>query len=317
MSDVRWGILGCGAVTEVKSGPALQKAARSTVTAVMRRNGALAADYAARHGIARWYDDADALIADPDVDAVYVATPPDSHMDYAVRALNAGKPVLCEKPMALDTGECMAMSDAAQQAGRTLVIAYYRRALPRFEKMRALIQSGAIGDPRAVEVRHFLPASARSEQAWKLDPAVGGGGFFTDVQTHTIDWLDHVFGPPQSVCGTKRRQAGDYPAEDLVAYTIGYETVVASGLCVYSADRHAETVRVIGSAGMVEMGFFRPSPVLLTSEKGEEWFAIDDPPHVHQPFVERVIACLLDGAENPCPPESAMRTNAVLETLYR
>src|SRR5213592_2609043 len=96
---VRWGIIGCGDVTEVKSGPGFQKAERSSLVAVMRRNGALAADYSRRHGVPKWYDDADALIADPEVDVVYVATPPSSHMDYALRVARAGKPVYVEKPM--------------------------------------------------------------------------------------------------------------------------------------------------------------------------------------------------------------------------
>lgn len=303
-------------MTEVKSGPALQNAERSTVSAVMRRNSAKAADYAARHAVPRWYDTAQALIEDDTVDAIYIATPPDSHALYARQALAAGKPVLCEKPMAIDPAECEAMADAADQAGLPLVIAYYRRALPRFEKMRDLVQSGAIGTPRAVEVRHLLPQSARSGQSWKLDPAVGGGGFFTDVQTHALDWLDYVFGAPQSVYGTTRRQAGEYDAEDLVAYTIGYRDVVASALCAYATDRHEEKVRILGSDGTVEMGFFRPSPVILHNKDRQERFELDDPPHVHQPFVDRVNACILDGSDNPCPPAVAMRTNWVLDKIY-
>ena len=123
---VRWGIIGVGNVTESKSGPGFQRAERSELVAVMRRNGDLAADYARRHDIPRWYDDADELINDPDVDAVYVATPPDSHRDYAVRVAQAGKPVYVEKPMARTALECEDMIAACDEAG----VGLYRGLLP-------------------------------------------------------------------------------------------------------------------------------------------------------------------------------------------
>jgi 1,5-anhydro-D-fructose reductase (1,5-anhydro-D-mannitol-forming) len=103
---IRWGMIGCGDVTEVKSGPGFQKAAGSALMAVMRRNGGLAADYARRHGVPRCYDRADALLADDEVDAVYIATPPDTHADYALLAAAASKPAYVEKPMARHTPEC-------------------------------------------------------------------------------------------------------------------------------------------------------------------------------------------------------------------
>src|SRR5687768_17696565 len=124
MKPIRWGIIGCGDVTEVKSGPALQNAEHSRLVAVMRRTGSLARDYAERHGVPRWYDDADALIGDPEVDAVYVATPPDSHKDYTLRAARAGKPVYVEKPMALNFAECQAMVQACRDAGVPLFVAF-------------------------------------------------------------------------------------------------------------------------------------------------------------------------------------------------
>ena len=145
MRTIRWGIIGCGNVTEVKSGPGFQKARNSALVAVMRRNAALAQDYAGRHGVPRWYDDGAALIADPEVDAVYVATPPSSHKGYVLACAAAGKPVYVEKPMALDHGECEEMIAACRAANVPLFVAYYRRALPRFLKVKELIDGGAIG----------------------------------------------------------------------------------------------------------------------------------------------------------------------------
>ena len=130
---IRWGIIGCGEVCEVKSGPAFVKCAGSTLVAVMRRDGAKAGDYARRHGVRKWYDDAEKLIRDPEVDAVYVATPPGTHEHYALRVATAaaGKPCYVEKPMARSYVECARMVEAFRAAGRPLFVAYYRRARNR------------------------------------------------------------------------------------------------------------------------------------------------------------------------------------------
>ncbi|MDX5436908.1 MAG: Gfo/Idh/MocA family oxidoreductase, partial [Pontibacter sp.] len=139
MQKVRWGIIGCGDVTEVKSGPAFQKIENSELVAVMRRDSAKAQDYAARHGVPKWYDSAEALIHDPDVDAVYIATPPDSHAAYTLRVAAAGKSVYVEKPMALNYTQCQEMLAACNQANVPLFIAYYRRSQPLFLKVKELL----------------------------------------------------------------------------------------------------------------------------------------------------------------------------------
>ena len=162
MRTIRWGVIGCGDVTEVKSGPALQQAEHSALVAVMRRNGALARDYARRHGVPRWYDDASALIADAEVDAIYVATPPSSHLEYALLAARAGKPVYVEKPMAMTFAECRAMIDGCRAAGVPLFVAYYRRALARFLEVKRLIDSGAIGEVRFVTLTFSQPIAPAS-----------------------------------------------------------------------------------------------------------------------------------------------------------
>ena len=139
MDQVKWGIIGCGDVTELKSGQAFNKVPNSSLVAVMRRDAEKAADYARRHQVPTWYDDAEALINDPNVNAIYVATPPDSHADYAIRAMRAGKPVYVEKPMALNSAECEAMNQVSRETGVPLFVAFYRRALPYFLKVKELI----------------------------------------------------------------------------------------------------------------------------------------------------------------------------------
>lgn len=317
MDRVRWGILGCGDVTEVKSGPALQKASGSDLVAVMRRDGAKAADYAKRHGVSRHYDDSDQLIDDADVNAVYIATPPSSHKDLVLKCLAAGKPVLTEKPMALDADECRIMNDAASASGVSLSVAYYRRALPRFEKLRDLVQSGQIGSPRAVTVRHMQPADKTPAETWKLDPATNGGGLFVDIQTHALDWLSYVFGTPTSVSGDVRRTNQASPVEDSVSYLARFADVAVTGSCCFSAGLHEENLSIFGDRGVASMGFMRPSPITLETATGSQTFDLPDPPHVHQPFIERLVAHYIDGGPNPCSGEDGMRATELVDEIYK
>jgi 1,5-anhydro-D-fructose reductase (1,5-anhydro-D-mannitol-forming) len=316
---IRWGIIGCGDVTEVKSGPGFQKAEGSKLVAIMRRDAAKAEDYARRHDVPRWYADADALIADRDVNAVYIATPPSSHKEYVLKAARAGKPVLVEKPMAASTADCEAMIAACRDAKVPLRVAYYRRKLPRFEKLRSLIQTGAIGEPRAIAVRHFMKQGTLPAQPWKVDAAIGGGGHFVDIQTHTLDWLHSVFGRVRDVAGVAVNAAKIYPAEDTVSYSLAFESgVVAGGLFAYSTARSEETVVVYGSAGEIAMSFFQPSgDIRLVRDGAEEIFKLPDPPHVHQPLIQAFVNELLGGPPLESTGETAMEAARVIDEILR
>ena len=194
MDRIKWGIIGCGEVTEVKSGPGFQNAAGSELVAVMRRNSRLAMDYAARHHVPKWYDDADSLINDPDVDAVYVATPPAFHKDYVIRCAKAGKPVYVEKPMATTYEDCQEMLAECRKHRVPLFVAYYRRSLDYFRKVKQLVDSKAIGDVRFVTITHCQkPMEKGSALPWRLIPEISGGGLFFDVAPHTLDLMDYLF----------------------------------------------------------------------------------------------------------------------------
>ncbi|HEX3730069.1 MAG TPA: Gfo/Idh/MocA family oxidoreductase, partial [Opitutaceae bacterium] len=216
-AEVRWGIIGCGDVTEVKSGPGFQKAAGSRLVAVMRRNGALAADYARRHQVPKWYDDAGALIGDPEVDAIYIATPPDSHASYALQAAAAGKPAYVEKPMARHAPECDRMVAAFQQADLPLYVAYYRRRLPRCLAAEELLRS-AIGTLTAIQYRYGAPKHLAGPE-WRIDAATAGGGLFLDLGSHELDLIDYLTGPLQHVSGQAVHLASRHELEDGVQLT--------------------------------------------------------------------------------------------------
>ena len=150
---IKWGFIGCGDVTEKKSGPAFNKVEGSKVVAVMSRTEEKAKSYAERHNIARWYTDAQELISDPEVNAVYIATPPSSHATYAIMAMKAGKPVYIEKPMAASYEDCTRINRISKETGVPCFVAYYRRYLPYFLKVKELVRQGAIGKVMNVQIR--------------------------------------------------------------------------------------------------------------------------------------------------------------------
>lgn len=319
---IRWGIIGCGSVTEVKSGPALQQAPGSALVAVMRRNGALAEDYARRHGVPRWYDDAQALVDDPGVDAVYVATPPSTHLPHALTAIRAGKPVYVEKPMALDAGECEAMVEAARAGGVPLFVAYYRRALPRFLKLRELLAGGAIGAPRLVRVllqRELEPAYRdRDAPPWRVRPEIAGGGLFVDLGSHTLDLLDFLLGPIAAVHGRADSLSGAYAAEDTVTMAFAFANgVQGTGAWSFCGHGRRDEVEIIGDRGRLAFSTFGDDPVRLEGAAGTQTFDIANPLHVQRPLVETIVAELRGEGRCPSTGETAARTTRVIDAVLR
>jgi predicted dehydrogenase len=323
MRTIRWGIIGVGDVTEVKSGPAFYKAEHSQLVAVMRRNGDKARDFAERHHILRWYDDGDALINDPEVDVVYIATPPDTHQDYTLKAAAAGKPVYCEKPMARTYIECQAMIDACRQANVPLWVAYYRRAMPRFLKIKELVDNKAIGDIRAVSIRLYRKADVppnlpTSQLPWRVVPAISGGGHFVDLASHQIDFLNYVLGPVESVAGCATNQEGLYPAEDTVSAAFQYPSrVLGSGVWCFSAGYNLDEVMLVGTRGTLTFATFDTSPVVLVDSQGIHSLSLDYPQHVHQPLIETIIAELNGQGHCPSTGETAAQASWFIDEVLK
>ena len=320
MRTIRWGIIGCGDVTEVKSGPGFQKANHSQLVAVMRRNGDLARDYARRHGVPKWYDDADALIADPDVDAVYVATPPAAHKNYTLLCARAGKPVYVEKPMALDADECRAMLEGCREADVPLFVAYYRRALPRFVKVKSLIDDGVIGDVRFVSVTLHQPLGEEATKPgtlpWRLDPHIAGGGLFVDLASHMLDFLDYALGPIREVGAFASNQANAYPVEDIVSGAFRFESGVhGMGTWCFTAFDRRDRTEIVGTTGRITYATFDSSPIVLTTTAGTTELPIDSPPHIQQPLIQLVVNALNGVGESPSTGESALRTSRVMDQM--
>ena len=322
MTTIRWGMIGCGDVTEVKSGPGFAKARDSSLVAVMRRDGRLAQDYARRHGVPRWHDDADAIIRAPDIDAVYIATLTDTHCEYTLRCAAAGKPVYVEKPMGMDHGECVRMLEACRAAGVPLWVGYYRRALPRLLAVRDLIVQGAIGELRLAVVRQFQRLPPKEQFAagipWRVDPARSGGGFFFEGSCHTFDILDFLLGPIAEIRGFSANQAGAYRAEDLVTASMRFASgVYATGAWCFASDIDEEHVELVGSEGRLRFSVFAPVPIRVSHGERHEEIPVGDPPHVHQPMIQSIVDELNGSGSCPSTGESAARTAAVMDQLLK
>jgi 1,5-anhydro-D-fructose reductase (1,5-anhydro-D-mannitol-forming) len=320
MDIVRWGMIGCGDVAEVKSGPAFQQAAGSRLVACMRRDAARAEDYARRHGVPRWYADASRLIADPEVDAVYVATPPDSHRSYTLLAAAAGKPVYVEKPMARTQAECLEMIAACERARVPLFAAYYRRALPRFLKVKELLAAGAIGEPRLASVTVRMPADPahhdRAHLPWRVIPEIAGAGLFLDLASHTLDLLDFFLGPISEATGTAANQGGLYDAEDIVTAQLRFPSgVLGAGSWCFTAGDRLDRVELTGSGGTISFATFDEVPVVVTTAAGSQSLSIPHPPHIQQPLIQTVVDALRGRGECPSTGVTAARTSWVMDRV--
>ncbi len=319
MNNIRWGIIGCGDVTEVKSGPGFQKARGSQLVAVMRRNGALAEEYAVRHHVPKWYDNAEALINDSDVDAVYIATPPSSHKEYALAVARAGKPVYIEKPMALNYAECQEIIHACEKTNIPVFTAFYRRALPRFLKVKSIVDEGRIGTVCGVNLRLCQPPSekdVRKVGQWRVDPDISGGGYFVDLGAHMIDLLQYILGPIAAASGFSSNRAGLYAAEDTVSAAFEFESgVQAAGLWNFSAHEHLDLTEIIGTRGKVTYSTFQHLPIVLEHGGTVERFEIPHPEHIQMPLIQTIVDELLGMGTCPSTGRTGAMTNWVMDRV--
>jgi len=277
MEKLNWGIIGCGDVTELKSGPAFNKVPNSSLVAVMRRDKEKAQDYATRHHVPKWYTSAADLINDPDVNAIYVATPPSTHEEYAIAAIKAGKPVYVEKPMTLNAPSGQRIADAAKAHNVKLSVAHYRRALPVFCKIKELIDQNHIGTVRYVSsliCSKSLPEETLKipKFAWRIDEAVAGGGFFHDLSPHQLDLMYYFFGDYERILGISSNQSKQYPADDMVATTILFKkNIVFSGIWCFNGSEEVDHCEIIGDRGKIAFSYFDlKKPLLVTRDDKTE-----------------------------------------------
>lgn len=324
-TEVRWGVLGVGKVCEVKSAPALYSLPNSRLVAVMRRDAEKAKDYALRHGISKWYSDALELLHDPEINAIYIATPPHAHRELTLLAASLGKPVYVEKPMARNYQECLQMIDACQKAKVPLFVAYYRRALPHFLRIKELLDQGEIGEIRTVQInlKQVLTPKlvSSSSENWRVIPEIAGGGYFYDLASHQLDLLDFFFGKITQATGFSANQAKAYPAEDLVAGSFVFENgVLGTGNWCFTTSGASEIDEIVidGSKGQIRFATFGTGSFSLLKEgKVPRVFEFPLPKHIQSPLIQSILDELQGKGTCPSTGISAARTNWVMEQLVK
>jgi predicted dehydrogenase len=321
VKTIKWGIIGCGDVTEVKSGPAFNKVSQSKLVAVMRRNGEKAKDYALRHNVPKWYDDANQLINDPEVNAIYVATPPLSHEEYTIAALQSGKPVYVEKPMALNAAAGTRMMNAANENNLKLTVAHYRRAQPMFLKIKELLDEESIGDIKFVDLKCLQPPLSPNElqntkTKWRVDPTVSGGGLFHDLAPHQLDLMLYFFGEIKNATGVSYNQAALYAADDIVCGNLLFESgVIFNGVWCFSvtAAEAKENCEINGSEGVISFSVFGDPSIRISRKSKTEIIQFEKLAHVQQPMIGKCVEYFLDQGPNPCSAENGVKVMRVID----
>ncbi len=323
MEKINWGIIGCGDVTEVKSGPAFNKVPNSALVAVMRRDAAKVKDYASRHQVPNFYTDAQKLISDPQVNAIYVATPPDSHEAYAIAALEAGKPVYVEKPMTMNSKSAKKMLDAVAKNNGKMVVAHYRRAQPIHLKIKDLLEQNAIGTILYAKLDYRRKPATKQElndpkTAWRYQPGISGGGLFHDLAPHQLDLMYYFFGDVQTASGVSSNRAATYAADDLVTGNILFKTGVQfSGSWCFAAAAHQEedSCEIFGTTGSIRFSIFNQQKILLSTAGGDQVFHFPTLEHVQQPMIEKVVSYFLGKAQNPCSAADGLQVMTIMDAF--
>ena len=324
MEKVNWGIIGCGDVCEKKSGPSFYKIEHSALTAVMRRDQDKVKDYAQRHNVSKWYTDAEQLISDSDVDAVYIATPPNTHASYAIKAMQAGKPVYVEKPMAMNLAECEEMIRVSAATNQKLFVAFYRRALPYFLKVQELLENKSIGEILTVSVKQYrsprLSDLTFSDQTWRVDKDIAGEGYFYDLAPHTLDMLDFLLGEIDDAKGFSANLGKLYDAKDTISAILQFKSgVIGSGqwCFVTSNQTDIDSIIITGTKGEIRFSTFAFSPIELITEVLSESFEIPSPEHIQQPLIQTIVDELRGVGECPSTGISGARTSRVMDLILK
>jgi predicted dehydrogenase len=324
MKEISWGFIGCGEVTEKKSGPAFNMVPGSHVEAVMSRSKEKARSYAERHGIKNWYSDAQALIDDDDVNAIYIATPPSSHATFAIMAMKAGKPVYVEKPLAASYEECARINRVSQETGVPCFVAYYRRYLPYFNKVKELLANGSIGTITNVQLRFAVPPrdldyATSKNLPWRLQPDIaGGGGYFYDLAPHQLDMMQELFGIITRAHGYCANMAHLYPVEDSISACFLFESGLpgsASWCFVCHSSAKEDCIDVLGDKGMLSFSIYDYDPIRIVTSEGNRSITVDNPPLVQLPIIQSVIEDLQGIGVCDCTSISATPVNWVMDRI--
>ena len=307
MAMVRWGIIGCCDVAEKKGGPALYQTEGSELIAVIRRDLEKAEDFARRHGAKRAYSSVEALLADPEINAIYIATPPYLHCEQTLQAAAAGKNILVEKPMALSVAECEQMIAACRKFNVSLHVAYYRRYWPKFQAIKAALEAGALGT--VLGARLQLCAMAPTS-GWRVDPAISGGGHMVDVGSHRLDMLCFLLGDVTEVHSFAENRLTHHQAENDTVFSLRFASgVIASAGFHFHTRPQKDILEIFGSEATLTCDPFDGVAFTINGEERR----VETPSPTHLPLVQALVR----GESDHVTGEEGLKVTRLLETVLR
>ncbi|MDO7173581.1 Gfo/Idh/MocA family protein [Mariniflexile sp. AS56] len=319
-NTIKWGIIGCGNVTEVKSGPPYKLTEGFELVAVMRRDAEKAQDYAKRHGVKTVYTKADDLINDANVDAVYIATPPDTHKFYALKVAEAGKICCIEKPMTPNYAESLDIYNTFKDKDIPLFVAYYRRSLPRFLKIKEWLSYNYIGEVRHINWHFSKPASSLDTSGtynWRTDSKIAPAGYFDDLASHGFDLFNFLLGDIKEAHGISLNQQKNYTSKDAItACWLHENNITGSGAWNFDCQDSLDSVTIYGSEGHIKFSIFHENAVVLESKTKCESLFIDNPKHIQMHHVEGMRDMLIHkNFTHPSTGQSALHANWVMDKI--
>ncbi len=318
--NICWGLLGTGAVTEVKSGPGLYKSPNSVLEGVYNRTKEKALRFAFRHGVPKVFNSIEEMLEDKYIDIIYIATPPHTHCEFALQCLEAGKAVYIEKPLTLTYAQALEIDAKARQKKLPTYAAFYRRGLQKFISIKELLESGQIGKVRMIRVTHWekpTDEEKNGELTWRLQKEFSGGGKFWDLAVHTLDILEFYFGKMTSFEGKVLNQGGYYEVDDTVTATFSYENgVVGIGSWCFAADKNLEEVVIVGDKGNLRFSIFGKEAVILDKRGEFELFNYRMPNHIAMPYQAAIVRELLDMGKSNADWSQALDVMKWIDRLY-
>ena len=304
---LRWLVIGIGDITRRRVLPGILAEPRSRLAGIVTRDPHKAEPY----GAPAWQD-LETALAEAEADAVYVATPVFLHAPQTMACLRAGRHVLCEKPMAMNYAEACSMQRAAEEAGRLLGVAYYRRMYPKVNRARELMEAGAIGRPFLAEATSHDWFSVGGGRDWLADPAKAGGGPLYDIGSHRIDLMNYLFGKPVRASGYVSTLVRDVAVADNATTLVEHASGVRSVVDVrWHSHVARDEFRIRGTEGEMDLTPLN-GPALRYPVHEEQLPAHEN---LHFPCIADFVAGALDGAPLRSSGASALETEWVIATI--
>lgn len=295
MKNITWAMVGCGDVTEVKNGPGIYKAENSILKAVTNRTLEKAQSWVERHQHGMVYENIYEVLNDPEIDIVYIATTPDKHKEYAIKCAKAGKHCLIEKPLALNYEEGLEIKQAFEDAGKKAFVAFYRRSLNRFKKVKELIDSGEIGDIEGVNIIRCVK-SVEDENAWRMNSEISGGNIFTETEIHVLDYMISIMGSIADFNYTTNIFQKKNSKFDSINMNFKFESgLIGSGQWLYNCNFEQDRFEIIGENGLIRFEFFNnQAPIYVINNEGCTEYSVQDSIHVGINMEQAIINELMN-----------------------